>query len=185
MDEEFEIRQIEAGDTVTGLSLGDADFQPLKSYLKNEARLHQAQGLARTYGLYNLGANNPKKVLGYMTLVCGEIAAADAPEAQNIADGVLYRYPQFPAVKLARLAVDSSLKGNGWGTIFADLAVGISRNEIAPRVGCRFLVVDAKQKSVAFYKKAGFTLLDTDANRERAEPVMFVDLLKVPGSEPD
>ena len=185
MDETFEIRQIEAGDTVAGLSLGDADFQPLKSYLKNEAKLHQAQGLARTYALFRLGAGNPKKVLGYMTLVCGEIAATDAPEAQTLADGALYRYPQFPAVKLARLAVDTSLKGNGWGTVLVDLAVGISRNEIAPRVGCRFLVVDAKQKSVAFYKKAGFTLLDTDANRGRPEPVMFLDLLKVPGGEAD
>jgi ribosomal protein S18 acetylase RimI-like enzyme len=185
VDEEFEIRQIEAGDTVTGLSLGDADFQPLKSYLKNEAKLHQAQGLARTYGLFYLGADNPRKVLGYMTLVCGEIAAANAPEAQHLSGGGLYRYPQFPAVKLARLAVDSSQKGHGWGTIFVDMAVGISRNEIASRVGCRFLVVDAKQKSVAFYRKAGFTLLDTDANRERPEPVVFVDLLKVPGSEAD
>ncbi len=185
MDEEFAIRQIEAGDQVAGLSLGDADFRPLKSYLKNEAKLRQAKGLARTFALFRLGASNRNRVLGYMTLVCGEISAEDAPEAQELADGVPYRYPQFPAVKLARLAVDSSLKGSGWGTIFVDLAIGIAKNEIATRVGCRFLVVDAKQKSVAFYKKRGFTLLDTDANRARVEPVMFIDLLKVPAGEPD
>lgn len=43
---------------------------------------------------------------------------------------------------------------------------------VAPHVGCRFLVTDAKQPAVAFYEKMGFTLLDTDDNRERENPVM-------------
>lgn len=182
MDEEYEIRPLEAGDRVTGLSLGDQDFQPLKSYLKNEAKLHQAQSLARTLALF--GSSAPTRVLGYMTLICGEIAASDAPQAKTLANGVIYRYPQFPVVKLARLAVDVSVKGNGqrWGSKFVDLATGIAKNEISPVVGCRFLVVDAKKKSVGFYKKTGFTLLDTPDNKARPEPVMYIDLLKVPGA---
>lgn len=184
MEEEFEIRPLEAGDNVTGLSLGHADFQPLKSYLKNEAKLHQMQSLARTYALFNASSPTPKKVLGYMSLVCGEVAVADAPGAQPLGDGVLYRYPQFPALKLARLAIDASLKGKDWGTKFIDIAVGVARNDVAPVVGCRFLVVDAKKKSVGFYRKTGFTLLDTPANRKRSEPVMWIDLLKVPGQTP-
>jgi predicted GNAT family N-acyltransferase len=183
LDEEFEIRLLEADDIVTGLSLGDADFQPLKSYLKSEAKLHQAQSLARTYALFNVSAARPRKVLGYMTLICGEIAASDVPDAQSIADGAIYRYPQFPAIKLARLAIDTSIKGNDWGTKFIYLATGIAKTEISPRVGCRFLVVDAKTKSVDFYKKTGFTLIDTPGNRARDEPVMFIDLHKLPADE--
>ena len=65
------------------------------------------------------------------------------------------------------------------GSVLIDFALGIAKNEIAEWVGCRFIIVDAKAKSVAFYEKVGFTLLDTPDNKARAEKVMFVDLSKL------
>jgi len=41
------------------------------------------------------------------------------------------------------------------------------------------MVVDAKKKSVPFYEKRGFTLLDTEANKKLDAPVMFIDLTKI------
>lgn len=60
-----------------------------------------------------------------------------------------------------------------------DFAVGTAKDVICPAVGCRFVVVDAKKQSIGFYEKCGFTLLDTDDNRSRQSPVMFLDLHKV------
>jgi hypothetical protein len=70
-DLEFEIRQIEPGDTLTGLSLGDAAFLALKNFLRKQARAYHNQNLAKTYGVFR--TNEPNRVVGYITLVCGQI----------------------------------------------------------------------------------------------------------------
>lgn len=156
-----------------GLSLGDASFTPLKTFLQRQAKSYQAQSFARTYGAF-LG----ERVVAYMSLVCGEVVIGGDDTALVNAPDVIYRYTQYPAIKIARLAVDQRHRGQRLGQTLVDLALGIARDRISPSVGCRFVMVDAKQPSVNFYLKMGFTLLDTEANRARPEPVMFVDLHK-------
>ena len=56
-------------------------------------------------------------------------------------------------------------------------ALSIAIEQIAPVVGCRFIIADAKQQAVSFYKKQGFTLQDTEDNKHREEPIIFFDLL--------
>jgi hypothetical protein len=41
------------------------------------------------------------------------------------------------------------------------------------------MMVDSKKPSVDFYRKCGFTILDTADNRDREAPVMFIDLSKI------
>lgn len=67
-------------------------------------------------------------------------------------------------------------KGQQWRGFAGDAKFDDCRQ--APHVRCQFLVTDAKQPAVAFYEKMGFTLLDTNDNRERENTVMFIDLLK-------
>lgn len=157
-----------------GLSLGDPAFTPLKTFLQRHALDYERQSLARTYGAFRV---DPQKVVGYVTLVCGEVVTDDGDQCL-VAD-LKYRYRQYPAVKIARLAVDQTVQGVGLGRALVDLALGIAKREISPCVGCRFVMVDSKTNAVSFYEKCGFTILDTPANRERDEPVMFVDLNKV------
>ncbi len=45
-----------------------------------------------------------------------------------------------------------------------------------PTAGCRFVILDAKSKSISFYQKIGFRLLDTEANKTKEMPLMFLDL---------
>ena len=71
------------------------------------------------------------------------------------------------------------LKRIGLGKHLVDLALGIAKREVSPSVGCRFVMVDSKRNSVKFYERCGFTMLDTPENKERNEPVMYVDLSKV------
>jgi GNAT superfamily N-acetyltransferase len=165
---------IEPGDRLTGLRLGDAAFTPLKTFLQKHALEYERQSLARTYGAFRI---EPNKILGYITLVCGEVVTGDGD--QCLIDEVDYRYCQYPAVKIARLAIDRSVQGSGLGKHLVDLALGVAKREVCPSVGCRFVMVDSKKNAVKFYEKCGFTMLDTPANKERAEPVMFVDLSKV------
>jgi len=176
-DLDVEIRPIKPGDTLTGLSLGDAAYAPLKTFAQKHAQTYERQSLARTYGAFNLAKNN--KLVGYITLVCGEVVIQDGDEALVAEEGLFYLYHQYPAVKIARLAVDRRIRTGGIGTALVDLALGIAQEHVCPHVGCRFAMVDSKKQSVAWYERRGFTLLDTVENKEREEPVMFVDLSKL------
>ena len=112
-------------------------------------------------------------IRAYISVVCGEVAARMDPD-----DGVDFPYSSYPAVKIARLAVDNRHGKSGLGSHLVDLAIGIGREVICPMAGCRFAVVDAKPASVGFYERCGFTLLDTAENRQSENPLMFLDLLR-------
>lgn len=58
-------------------------------------------------------------------------------------------------------------------------SLGVAKGIVCPNVGCRFDVVDAKRSPVNFYGRCGFTLLDTELNRESRHPIMFMDLSKL------
>jgi predicted N-acetyltransferase YhbS len=174
-DLQFEFRQIEPGDRFTGLSLGNPNFTPLKTYASRHAASHHNANLAKTYAAF--GTEQPKKAVGYITLVCGQIDSERA--LADLGADVQYDYDHYPAIKIARLAVDHRYKGRGIGQTLVKLALGIVADEVAPRVGCRFVVVDAKAESVSFYKeKGGFTAVDTPGNLASDRPVMFIDIHK-------
>ena len=173
----FDLKEIEPGDALAGFSLGDAAFNPLKTFLRRDAKKYHIEDLGKTYGLFETAG--ARCIRAYITLVCGEI---EVQEGQPAVEGVEFRYPTYPAVKIARLAVDHRFRdrGLGLGTTLVRFALGVVKDQICPRVGCRFVVLDAKQQSVAFYLKQGFTLLDTEENRNRGQPIMFMDLRKIP-----
>jgi len=177
-DISVEIRQIEPGDKLTGLSLGSEEFAPLKTFLQRHAKSYQEKSLARTYAIFDKGKSN--KVVGYVTLVCGEVVLQDDDVSPLCNDNVDYKYLHYPAVKIARLAIDRRYQGFDLGSNLVDLALGVAKWTVCPAVGCRFVVVDSKKSAVGFYLKAGFTMLDTEANRNRSDPVLFVDLQKTP-----
>lgn len=177
-DTSLVLRRLEPGDSVSGLSLGDARFTPLKTFLKKDAKGFEANNLARTYAIFEEGK---KKVLAFITVICGEIAVENENGFQH--DGAVdYRYDHFPAVKIARLAVDKKIQGKQIGRQLVNFSLGIMKEYICPHVGCRFAVVDAKSESVKFYESCGFTLIDTDENRRLDAPIMFIDLHRIDAS---
>lgn len=175
---ELELRQLQPGDKFSSFRLGDASLVALKTFIRKNAHAYERQSLARTYvALYQ------NKTIAYLTLVCGEVTTDEGGEPLVSEPGLDFRYPRYPAVKIARLAVDQRYHGKKIGKLLVQLALGISKEEICPAVGCRFLMVDAKPAAVAFYSRVGFTMLDTHGNKDRKEPVMFIDLGKTPGDE--
>lgn len=175
----FAIRRIRPDDTVNRLSLGTAESEPLKRFLRQKALKFEGAFLARTYVLVDSAAAEQKgRVWGYVTLVACDVQTTEqnCPEAE----AGWHKAHNMPAIKLARLAVDAELQGNDLGTMLLDFAIALIMQHVAAHVGCRLLVTDAKRQSIGFYEKLGFTMLDTEENKSKSEPLMFVHLTKLP-----
>ncbi|WP_339933046.1 GNAT family N-acetyltransferase [uncultured Brevundimonas sp.] len=170
---EFALRPMRDGERFGALKHGEEEFLALKIFAKQKAAKFEAANLARTYVFEDKTVG---KVAAYVTLTCSEVVS----ENRLLEAEVAFPYKNYPAVKIARLLVGSDYRGTGYrlGTALVDFTVGIARSEICPAVGCRFVVVDAKKASVSFYEACGFTLIDTDENKARDTPVLFMDLHK-------
>ncbi|EKD73100.1 MAG: GCN5-related N-acetyltransferase [uncultured bacterium] len=169
----FQLRPIQAGDNLSKLSLGKESHTPLKIFLRKAALNFHQHNIAKTYVLVDDEVS--ARVWGYVTLMSSEIILNENQRPQEIYASS--RYEAFPAVKIARLAIDKTLQGQGYGKDILEWTVTLARDKISPHIGCRFLVVDAKQDSIAFYEKAGFSLFSTEVPDEH--PPMFLDLYHV------
>ncbi|NCP82877.1 MAG: hypothetical protein CO065_07365 [Comamonadaceae bacterium CG_4_9_14_0_8_um_filter_57_21] len=169
----FELRELRQDDGCNALSLGDPVLTPLKTFLRKEAKKLHAESLARTFVLVPPGET---KVLAYITTLCTHVAIQQFDQ-QTVVDG--FRYQDYPAIKLARLAVDASLQGQGIGSQLVDFVIGLVAEHIMPYTGCRFLVVDAKSTSVSFYERKGFTKIGQLDGDDQGLTSMFVDMRKL------
>lgn len=182
----FKVRAIRNSDRFRAISSGGGTAVPLKTFLTEHALYYEEFRLARTYGVYDVNkADEP--IVGYVTLVCSEIDLGDhatlhpseRPETTKN-----YPYTTYPALKIARLLIDSKYRRRDLGTSLIYYAFGVAVDQICPRVGCRFLVVDSKKDATAFYEKLGFVLLETTRNKKLESPIMFVDLKAVSDTIP-
>lgn len=114
-------------------------------------RRHALAG-QRAHGSQTYVATVGQVIVGYHTLVVGEVAYDDAPE--RLAKG-LPRHP-VPVLLLARLAVDQRWQGRGLGA--ALVADALRRTlQVADIVGVRAFLVHAKdQAAQSFYAHLGF-----------------------------
>jgi len=169
----FTIRPMQKGDCKSPFSLSAAEDLPLKVFFRKDAEEAGDAFITHTYVAVPLDETD-SRILGYMSLMCAEIGLRgvyqipDKPRAD--------RYPSHPAIRIARLAVADDVQGKGIGTDLVSLAFSISLDRIVPLIGCRFIIVNAKRKSLAFYLKRGFTILDTEANHASSAPIMWLDL---------
>jgi len=128
--------------------------EPLNIYLKRYASQNQRRGGSRTYVITDLSS----RVVGYYTLAVGSIEHAKAPLA--IKKG-LGQYP-IPVIVLARLAIDKSVQGQGFGSALLKDALRRTLN-VSREVGVRAVLVHAKgQEAAKWYKKYGFIESPTD-----------------------
>ncbi len=114
----------------------------------HEAAGAQARRVARTFVWCRPGTHD---VVAFFALTAHSIRRDTLPGA------VGHGAPsEVPAVLLARLALDRSLQGRGWGEVL--LAAAVARVVAATvLVAARVLVVDAIDESAtAFYERYGF-----------------------------
>jgi GNAT superfamily N-acetyltransferase len=131
----------------------DCGEEPLNRFLARYAFQNQQANASQTY----IGLSGDE-VIGFYTLVVGEIAYSDAPE--RLKKG-LARHP-VPIMLLARLAVglDWQGKGVGAGLLRDALLRSLQAADIA---GIRAIAVHAKDGNArAFYERYGFIQSPTD-----------------------
>ena len=125
----------------------------LDRFLVRHALQAQQSNSSQTYI-----ALNSAEVVGFYTLVAGQVEHADAPP--RVAKGM----PRHPIglMVLARLAVHSSMQGRGLGSgLLLDAMSRIL--QVADIVGVRALAVHAKDDQAAeFYRHFGFEPSPTD-----------------------
>lgn len=158
-------------DQVSRFRLSDAESKPLVRFIRRDALKSAKANLTQTYVAK---LQSDPKVLAYISIMCAEVAFE---QSYSITDKIgADRYEYQPAIRIARLAVDEAAQKSGLGRVLVGFVIGIAQQSIQPLVGCRFVILDAKAGSVAFYERMGFRLLDTDANRMKDTSLMFLDL---------
>lgn len=140
----------------------DCGHKALNTFIRLHALSGQRANISQTYV-----AVVGEAIVGYHTLVVGDVAYADAPE--RLAKG-LPRHP-IPVLLLARLAVDQSWQGKGLGA--ALVADAMRRTlQVADIAGVRALLVHAKDEDAkSFYAHLGFEPFP-------GEPLILYRLLK-------
>jgi GNAT superfamily N-acetyltransferase len=170
----FQLRALDPGDGCSSLSLGDEIYAPLKSFLRREAKKLHKENLARTFVLVEEGKT---RVWAYVTTLCTQVSVEQFNEPALV-DG--FRYKDYPAIRLARLAVDKEVQRSGAGGQLIDFVIGIAVEHVMPHTGCRFLIVDSKPPSVSYYTKKGFQKIGIVDDGDGQQTSMFIDLLRLP-----
>ncbi len=125
----------------------DCEEDLLNSWLRESARSAVDRGYSRVYVWHQ----HDDRVVAYFTLSSFAIGRGELPA--NLARG---EYRAIPSLLLGKLALDTSLQGQGLAaTLVADAVVEAVK--AAQLAGARYLVVDALSANVAeLYETLGF-----------------------------
>ncbi len=168
----MKIVRLEDISAIKPFDCGDSD---LNEFLLKDAALYQQQFLASTYII-----EDDDRTIAFYSLLNDKISKSNIP--QNLWCKVRKEIPHskhmgsYPAVKIGRLGVSLSQKGNRIGS---QILEGIRITLITNRQysACRFLTVDAYKEAVPFYEKNGFIPLLNQSTEELTVP-MYLDLKK-------
>ena len=129
-----------------------SDFQcsdkDLDEFLLDDALMHQDEKIAMTTLVFY-----EDRVVAYFSL-CTDCISLKAEEKEELCEYEI-KYTEFPAIKIARLAVISDFQNRGIGKTILKYIVGYARS-LQDDIGVRFLSVDAYPKSAEFYEHLGF-----------------------------
>lgn len=143
----------------------DCGTPALNRYLAEQA----SQDMRRRVASCLVARNDAGRIAGYYTLAAASVPLTELPAAVA---KKLPRYRAVPTVRMGRLAVDLSFKGQGLGgALLADALARCMRSEIAAYA----LLVDAKDEQAStFYRHHGFIPLP------EAALTLFLPLASVP-----
>ena len=170
----MEIRALAEGDDRAQFQSGDSDLDRFfrKFAGQNQFKHH----LGVTYV-----AVEDRRILGFATVAPGhiEIDGLPAPARKK-----LPRYP-LPVLRLARLATDASVRGQGLGGQLLRFVLQLGRR-MATDYGCVGIVVDAKPGALGFYARFGFIPIEAVEGQSDARPQpapMFLSMRAIMGAE--
>ncbi|MDY0003392.1 MAG: GNAT family N-acetyltransferase [Polyangia bacterium] len=163
----MEIRALAAGDDRSSFHSGDPDLDRFFQKYAGQNQFRHFLGV--TYV-----ALDGNRVLGYATVAPGDIEIDDMPNSMRKRLGL---YP-LPILRLARLAVDEPVQGQGLGGKLLHFVLRLAFR-MANELGCVGVVVDAKPGAIGFYAGFGFIPLEAveGGSETRPAPVpMFLSM---------
>jgi predicted GNAT family N-acyltransferase len=138
----------------------DCGVPPLNEYFHKRAlREHQTD-----IGKTTVATTTEEKpaVVGFYTICNSEMVRSRLPESQTKG---LPKYSAFPAILLARLAVDNSFRDRKYGRRLLMHALH-KTFDLSKETAIRMIVVDAKDdKAASFYTKHDFIPLEDDPHK--------------------
>jgi ribosomal protein S18 acetylase RimI-like enzyme len=165
----LEIRPLAAADAeaARGFSCGDED---LDDFLRTDAIRLQEQNVVRSFSAVYEG-----DLVGYVALLVDAVELKIS-ERKKLALH-FHDHPIVPALKIARLGVSQGFRARHRGVGEALMYYAYSSAlDLADRVGCRLLTLDAYPASIAFYERLGFVRNQAKAYEGKAHPSMRLDL---------
>lgn len=125
---------------------GDRD---LNEFIRRDSFAYDEKMLAKTYVVVFRG-----EIAGFFSICTDAIRLSKEERFEEF--GIAKPHPDYPAVKIARLAVSLKRKGQGIGSFMTTFAIG-KAIQISKEAGCRYVTVDAYPEQSSFYgKKCGF-----------------------------
>jgi predicted GNAT family N-acyltransferase len=176
--EDFTINRLSVDSVIKPFDCGDQD---INEFLLVDSKDYQKAHLAVTYLL-----ETENDTIAYFSVQNDRIALDDFSSGNqyNKARSKISRskmHKSYPAVKIGRLGVGAKFAGQGYGKGILDFVkvMFLTNN----RTGCRFMLVDAYNHKIEFYKSNGFKLLRPFEDKGRTQ-LMFCDLLDYKDENP-
>jgi predicted N-acetyltransferase YhbS len=146
------------------LSSFECNKKEINDFIHDEAKQFQFERLGVSYVF-----TYQEEPVGFVTLSMADLRK----EKLKSEDRLVIGKENYPALQISQLAVCVSHERKHIGIELCNFSLG-KAYEFSERVGCRFLVLNAKRDAVGFYEKYGFKLLPKQEDRK--EPVMFLNI---------
>lgn len=167
----FSFVRLESDHVFKPFDCGDCD---LNDFFTNDSKDFYNHLLAVTYII-----ESEDETVGFFSLLNDKISVTDLNSNRKWKRLFRDRFPNnkrfksYPAVKIGRFAVSNNYQNQGIGKNILDFLkhLFISNN----RTGCRYITVDAYDKSLPFYKKNYFNFL-TESDIGQDTRLMYYDL---------
>ena len=173
----FDIRRLGRKESIESFDCGDAD---LNDFILKESILYRQALLAVSYVMESKKDGHP--ISAYFSMANDKVSLSDFESKTEFNRFRKHRFvnekrlKSYPAVKICRLGVDLSMKGQHIGTFLLNFIK--SYFIINNKTGCRFLTVDAYANAIPFYLKNGFVLLN-DEDADAATRLLYFDLATI------
>lgn len=169
----YTIRKMKVDEEVKSFDCGDAD---LNDFILYESQPYRKALLAVSYVLEK---NDDKSVCAYFSLANDRVSLSDFESKTEFDRFRKHRFvnekrlKSYPAAKICRLAVSTSLKGERIGSFLLNFIKSYFVTD--NKTGCRFLTVDAYTAALQFYLNNRFIPLNDD-DKDSPTRLLYFDL---------
>ena len=171
--DDYHIRRLQQGERIESFDCGDED---LNDFIINESHHYRDALIAVTY-VYEHRVTG--EIIAYFSLANDRVSVTDFESKTEFNRFRKHRFVNekrirsYPAVKICRLGVSHSVRGQGVGSILLDFVK--SYFLVDNKTGCRFVTVDAYIDAVPFYERNDFLHLK-GLDEDPVTRLLFYDL---------